>query len=288
MGKFSKTLEKANQHKNVQNNAESWLEPETVNLPTASITDTLTAGTSLSSDSPVGKWDERLFKAINEDSAIPEIFKLLRSKILHPKAGSKNIKTVMVTSAVPREGKSFITANLGISLAQGLDQHSLLVDCDLRKPTLSRLLGLNQMYGLVDYLKEDMDLPELITKTSMNKLSILPSGRPPLNPSELLSSSRMKDLVTELSRRYDDRIIIFDSPPVMVAAESGVLAGLVDTIILVVREGLAQKTEIQKTIDAIGKDKILGLVYNDQTEHFLNKVYSTSYGYYQHTEADNH
>jgi Mrp family chromosome partitioning ATPase len=73
----------------------------------------------------------------------------------------------------------------------------------------------------------------------------------------------------------------------MVAAESGVLAGLVDKIILVVREGLAQKSEIQKTIDTIGKDKILGLVYNDQTGNILNKAYSTSYGYYQHTEADN-
>lgn len=287
MGKFSKTLEKANQHKNAQDDTESWLEPEKTDIPAASITDTLTASTSVASDSPVGKWDERLFKAINEDSSIPEIFKLLRSKILHPQVEEKNIRTVMVTSAVPREGKSFITANLGISLAQGLDQHALLVDCDLRKPTLSRLLGLNQTYGLVDYLKEDMDLPDLITKTSMRKLSILPSGRPPLNPSELLSSARMKDLVNELSKRYDDRIIIFDSPPVMVAAESGVLAGLVDRIILVVREGMAQKAEIQKTIDTIGRDKILGLVYNDQTGNILNKAYSTSYGYYQHTEADN-
>jgi Mrp family chromosome partitioning ATPase len=131
-----------------------------------------------------------------------------------------------------------------------------------------------------------MDLPDLITKTSMKKLSILPSGRPPLNPSELLSSARMKDLVNELSKRYEDRIIIFDSPPVMVAAESGVLAGLVDRIILVVREGLAQQVEIQKTIDSIGKDKILGIVYNDQRGNILNKAYSTNYGYYQHTEMD--
>jgi exopolysaccharide/PEP-CTERM locus tyrosine autokinase len=286
MGKFSKTLEKANQHKNAQNDNESWLAPEKIDPSATSITDALTASTSLSSDSPVGKWDDRLFKATNEDASIPEIFKLLRSKILHPQIGNKNIKTVMITSAVPREGKSFITANLGISLAQGLDQHSLLVDCDLRKPTLSRLLGLNQTYGLVDYLKEDMDLPDLITKTSMKKLSILPSGRPPLNPSELLSSARMKDLVNELSKRYEDRIIIFDSPPVMVAAESGVLAGLVDRIILVVREGLAQQVEIQKTIDSIGKDKILGIVYNDQRGNILNKAYSTNYGYYQHTEMD--
>jgi exopolysaccharide/PEP-CTERM locus tyrosine autokinase len=286
MGKFSKTLEKANQHINVQNDNASWLEPEKIDPSATSTTNALTASTSLSSDSPVGKWDERLFKAINEDASIPEIFKLLRSKILHPQVGEKNIRTVMVTSAVPREGKSFITANLGISLAQGLDQHSLLVDCDLRKPTLSRLLGLNQTYGLVDYLKEDMDLPDLITKTSMNKLSILPSGKPPLNPSELLSSARMKNLVNELSKRYEDRIIIFDSPPVMVAAESGVLAGLVDKVILVVREGMAQKSEIQKTIDAIGRDKILGLVYNDQTGNILNKAYSTSYGYYQHTETN--
>jgi exopolysaccharide/PEP-CTERM locus tyrosine autokinase len=284
MGKFSKTLEKAKQHKDNDTREDSWLETEKSEYLVISPEKNEAIHTTSLPDVPVGKWDDRLFKAVNEDISIPEIFKILRTKILHPQDNEKAIKTVMITSAVPKEGKSFITANLGISLAQGLDQHALVVDCDLRKPSLARILGLSHTCGLVDYLRNDKDLPNLIIKTAMDKLSILPSGRPPLNPAELLSSARMKDLVNELSKRYDDRIIIFDSPPVMVAAETGVLAGLVDAIILVVREGVAQQSEIQKTIDTLGKDKILGMVYNSQAGNIFNRLYSKNYGYYENDE----
>ena len=156
------------------------------------------------------------------------MFKALRSRILHPLDGDTAPKTIMVTSAVPKEGKSFITANLGISLAHGMDQHSLLVDCDLRKPVLAKMFGLDNRVGLVDYLRDDVPLSELIVKTPVKTLSVLTSGKSPANPAELLGSTRMSALVDELSGRYDDRVIIFDTPPMLVAAESSVLAGQVD------------------------------------------------------------
>jgi len=231
------------------------------------------------------RWDERLYKAINDDLSLPEVFKILRSRILHPLDTTATIKTIMVTSAVPREGKSFVTANLGISLAQGVDQHSLLVDCDLRRPSLAGLFGMAENAGLVDYLRDHVKLPELIGKTVVQKLSILASGTPPDNPAELLSSSLMRSLVEELSCRYEDRIIIFDSPPMMVAAETSVLAGLVDGVILVVRQGVSRKTEIQKVIDTIGKDRIIGIVFNDHTGGFLENSYTSGYGYYHYQGA---
>lgn len=280
MGKFSTTLEKGEQQdKNTQNTVDDWLQPEKVESVTPPSADLAPNSTTAPTSSP---WNARLFKAINEDTSLAEIFKVLRSRILHPQNTEKSIKTVMVTSAAPKEGKSFISANLGISLAQGMDQHSLLVDCDLRRPSLAGLLGVSGTTGLVDYLRDDVPLPNLIMKTSIDKLSIIPSGRPPLNPSELLSSAKMMALSDELAQRYDDRILILDTPPIMVAAESSVLAGLVDAVVLVVREGVSKKNEIQKTIDTIGKNKILGIVYNAQKSNILDKTYSNNYNYYQH------
>lgn len=282
MGKFSTALEKGEQ-KDIytQEPNSDWLQPESPTIQKQPLPDhPHSEGQDI--DPTHSAWDARLFKAINQDITLPEIFKVLRSRILHPQNTDRPIKSVMITSAVPKEGKSFITANLGISLAQGLDQHSLLVDCDLRRPSLAKLFGISNTSGLVDYLRDDIPLPNLINRTAVNKLSIIASGRPPLNPAELLSSARMKELSRELSKRYDDRIIIFDTPPIMVAAESGVLASLVDGVILVVREGVSKKNDIQKTIDTIGKNKILGMVYNAQSFNIIDKSYSKKYEYYQY------
>jgi exopolysaccharide/PEP-CTERM locus tyrosine autokinase len=188
----------------------------------------------------------------------------------------------MITSAAPKEGKSFVIANLGISLAQGLDQYCLLVDCDLRRPSLTKMLGLDNSRGLVDYLRDHESLDTLISKTSVNKLSVLPSGKPPVNPAELLSSTRMRELIEELSGRYDDRFIIFDSPPVHVASESIVLAGLVDTVILVVRQGGASKDMIKRLIDTIGKERLLGFVFNDHHTNIVERSLVKGYGGYYH------
>ena len=123
-------------------------------------------------------WDERLYRAVYTDEYMPEVFKTLRSRILFPRKDTPPPRSVMITSVIPGEGKSFITANLGISLAQGMDQYSLLVDCDLRRPTLAGLFGQDASPGLSDYLSGKNELPELIQKSPIEKLSILASGRP--------------------------------------------------------------------------------------------------------------
>ncbi|SHI12801.1 polysaccharide biosynthesis tyrosine autokinase [Desulfofustis glycolicus] len=228
-----------------------------------------------------GKWDERLFKAVNSDAYIPEIFKTLRSHILHPLEGQKVPKTIMVTSAIPKEGKSFVTANLGITLAQGMDQYALLVDCDLRRPSLAPMFGLNKSPGLADYLRDDIDLSELIVRSSVDKLSILPSGDPPVNPAELLSSAKMSSLVEELATRYDDRLIIFDSPPFYVASEATVLSRQVDGVLLVVRSGGAGKPQIQMMLDTVGEERIIGVVFNAYTTNIVERSLMKGYGYYQ-------
>lgn len=228
-----------------------------------------------------GKWDERLFQAVNKDPYLPELFKTLRSRILHPPEGSEVPKTIMVTSAMPREGKSFIAANLAIALAQGLDQHALLVDCDLRRPALATMFGFKKCPGLVDYLRKESELPGLIVKTAVDKLSLLPSGEPPVNPAELLASGRMSELVQELSGRYSDRFIIFDSPPFHAASEAGVLARKVDGVLLVVRAGGAGKPQIQTVVEEIGTERVLGVVFNAYETSIVERSLMKGYGSYQ-------
>ncbi len=232
-----------------------------------------------------GRWDDRLYKGVNDNMHLVEVFKNLRSKILHPINGRAVPRTIMVTSAIPKEGKTFTTSNLGISLAQGMDQYALLVDCDLRKPSLASIFGMSNDPGLVNYLRDELPLSSLIRKTAVNKLSVLSSGNVPINPAELLSSARMRALVDEMSTRYQDRTIIFDSPPVLVAAESQVLAREVDGIILVVRQAKSKKNQIQKVIESIGRDKILGIVFNDHSVNIFDKSYESGYGYYKQDNA---
>ena len=182
------------------------------------------------------------------------------------------------------EGKSFVTANLGISLAQSLNQYCLMVDCDLRRPTLSGLLGLENNYGLVDYIREDRDLDELLIGTSLDNLFVLPSGKSPKNPAELLGSSRMRSLVIEMTDRYSDRIILFDCPPTLAASETLVLADQMDGVIVVVREGGATKSQIQKLVDSIDSNRLLGIVFNGHTTNIIERslmdTYSGYGGYY--------
>jgi len=234
-------------------------------------------------------WDERLLKVTHSSTEAAESFRVLRSRILHPQDGRQRPQTIMVTSSSPQEGKSFVSSNLAVTMARGVDQYSLLVDCDLRRPSLAGLFGLSSICkrGLSDYLRDDGDLTELIHKTSVEKLSLLPSGSPPVNPAELLSSDRMAKLVTELSSRYNDRFIIFDSPPYQVASETNVLAKEVDGVVLVVGYGKSDKSLIKKMTDLIGVEKIIGVVFNGMKKSFIHKKVFSSYGNYgQYYDAE--
>ncbi len=226
-------------------------------------------------------WDERLLKVTHSSSEAAESFRILRSRILYPQDGRQRPQSILVTSSAPQEGKSFVSANLAVTIARGLDQHALLVDCDLRRPSLARLFGLASICrrGLSDYLREDCDISELIHKTSIEKLSLLSSGDSPVNPAELLSSSRMSRLVTELSSRYKDRFIIFDTPPYQVASETNVLAKEVEGVVLVVGYGKSDKSHIKTMVDLIGPEKIIGVVFNGMKNSYIQKKVFSSYGY---------
>jgi len=222
-------------------------------------------------------WDERLDSVNTFSSHLSESFRMLRSRILYPDDASSPPKTIMVTSAAPLEGKSFVAANLGIVIAQGVDQNALLIGCDLRKPTLAKLFGMSGRYGLSDYLQDKDSLDKLIQPTGVEGLSLLPAGRPPANPAELLGSEKMKKLFFDLASRYDDRIIVFDSPPMQSVSETLVLSKQVDGVVLVVRWGGSDRIQVKKLVENIGRKKIIGIVFN---AFRVSKVEAKYFGYY--------
>jgi protein-tyrosine kinase len=207
------------------------------------------------------KINECLVTLLNPDSFEAEQFKILRTNLLFPVSGSPP-RTIMVTSAVPGEGKSFVSANLAISIAKGIDEHVLLIDCDIRRPCLHTRFGFDDVRGLSDYLADGASISSVLLKTRLKKLTMLPAGKPYNNPSELLTSERMSALLKEAKKRYKDRYIIIDSPPPKLTAESSAIARQVDGIILVVKYGSTNRELVSDLINIIGKEKILGVIIN--------------------------
>jgi len=225
--------------------------------------------------------DENLVTLLNPQSFESEQFKILRTNLLFPVSG-KSPRCIMITSALPGEGKSFVSANLAISIAQNIDEHVLLMDCDIRKPTMHSAFGFVDVQGLSEYLSKGISLSSLLIKTDLNKLTLLPAGSPPANPAELLSSQQMSELIKEVKERYNNRYIIIDSPPPQLTAETSAIARHVDGIIFVVKYGSTPRHIVTKLINILGKEKILGVVVNyfDARSSMYNR-YSKYGKYYQ-------
>ena len=228
--------------------------------------------------------DENMVTLIKPQSFEAEQFKILRTNLLFPSSG-KSPRTIMVTSSMPDEGKSLISANLAISIAQSIQEHVLLIDCDIRRPSVHTQFGFGDVPGLSEHLSGGIPISSLLLKTIVDKLSILPGGRPPLNPSELMSSQQMSRLLQEVKYRYSDRFIIIDSPPPKLTAETSALSRQVDGILLVIEYGRTSREMVSDLINIIGKEKVIGIVFNKLDMKFANYYglgkYKTYSKYYQ-------
>ncbi len=213
-------------------------------------------------------------------SPVAEEYRKLKSVVI--KATKADfLNTIMISSAIDNEGKSLTALNLAISLAQEIDHSILLVDADLRKPMIHEYLGIKTKHGLSDYLTENIDISEILVKTGIGNLRIIPAGNRTKNPVELLSSEKMKSLINELKHRYVNRYIILDTPPVLHFAEAITLSSYVDGIIFVVKEGYAQRNIIKDAVNLFKDSNILGVVFNSVSSENLDGHYSRYYrGYY--------
>jgi len=198
-------------------------------------------------------------------SPTAEEYRKLKSVLVKMTTGEVFRNCIMVTSSVPCEGKSLTALNLALSLAQELDHTVLLVDADLRRPSVHRYLNVEQGVGLSELLAGEAEIGETIIATGIGKLSIIRAGRSIDNPAELFSSQRSKSILAELKARYPDRYIILDTPPVLPFAESRSLAHLVDGVLFVVMERLASQTNVKDALESLKACPILGMVYNAAT-----------------------
>jgi len=191
----------------------------------------------------------------------------------------RNGRRIMVTSAFPGEGKSFCAINLAMSIASERDHGVILVDADVARPSIPRELGIHAEAGLMDWLVDgSRDLTELVLDTNVDKLSILPAGRRHEHATELLASDGMSRLLDQLSERYPERILIFDSPPLLVTTEARVLASYMGQIVMVVEAGRTPREAVTQALSTIESNEIIGLVLN-KAHNVETSGYYQGYGY---------
>ncbi len=205
---------------------------------------------------------EETLVVINDPlSPMAEEFRKLKEAVVKMTKRERFDNLIAVTSSIMHEGKSMTAINLALSLASEYDHTVLLVDADLRRPSIHKYLNLGHGKGLSDCLREGLDLGDVLVKTDYGKLSVLPGGTPVSNPVELFSSDAVRQMFREMKGRYADRYIIIDTPPVLPFAEARSIAGIADGVILVVKEGQPSLGQIEETLQALD-DKVLGIVYN--------------------------
>jgi exopolysaccharide/PEP-CTERM locus tyrosine autokinase len=252
--------------------------------PTPQYSDTTPEAPAIDNRSPRLKDFGNKLVAINSPHSFEaEQFRSLRTNIMFAAEKQNSPRSILITSTHPGDGKSFVAANLAATIAQSIDRHVLLVDCDLRRPSIDTFFNLGEgLPGLSDYLMRGTPLSQLLVRTALARLSILPGGATPANPSELLSSNRMSALVQELQRRYDDRYIIFDSPPPQLAAETVALAKYVEGIILVVKIGHTEQDAALEVVNKLGKANIIGVVANWLSQRAVGYFGAGKYGKYSY------
>jgi non-specific protein-tyrosine kinase len=229
-------------------------------------------------DSVQAKLDPDLLRSnrlVCIDQKVPELdfYKVLRTKIQQV-ARPKGWNTVMVTSPRQGDGKTTTTVNLALTFSNTYNQTVLLVDCDLRRQNIYSMLGIKSKAGLVDHLVDNTPLQDFIIWPGIQNLTLISGGRKVQNSAELLSSNRMKTLVNDMKKRYTDRYILIDAPPVLHGADTLALAPLMDCIVMVVSEGETSMREVKKAVDMLPREKLLGFVMNRQ------RVRNNSNGYY--------
>jgi capsular exopolysaccharide synthesis family protein len=201
-----------------------------------------------------------------------DIFRMLRVqtlKYLQDGTGT----TIGICSPNPGVGKSFVAANLAVSLALGVDHTVLLVDADFRRPSLQSYFGLDPAPGLTDYLLNGASLSNCLVNPGIDRLVLLPVGAPVQNSSEVLGSPKMLSLASELKARYPDRFVIYDLPPLLSGDDALVFLPRLDACMLVVEERKTRAHELQRALELLGDARLIGTILNKSKGETANHYY---------------
>lgn len=206
-----------------------------------------------------------LITLVDKSSPVSERYRTIRTNIQFASSADQPMKSLVITSSGPGEGKSTTAANLAVVFANS-GQSVLLIDADMRKPTIDRTFQLSNRIGLSNVLSTDMAFNEAIQRSVVPNLNIMTSGPKAPNPSELLGSIRMDQLIKDLRQNYD--LIIFDMPPVVAVTDAQIIASKADGTLLVVREDVTRKDSLQKARELLTmvNANVLGAVYNGSTD----------------------
>tara|TARA_R110000744_G_scaffold380024_1_gene499497 strand:- start:1829 stop:2686 length:858 start_codon:yes stop_codon:yes gene_type:complete len=213
--------------------------------------------------------------------SIKDEFRQIKRKLLNNAFGNAaktlhHSNLIMVSSAKPNEGKTFVAINLALSIALEQDKTVLLIDADVLRPSVVRELGVQDNPGIIDYLLGDSErVSDIIYDTDIDKLKLIPAGKPHHLSNELLASEKMATFANELANRYPDRIVIFDCPPLIGTTETLVLANLMGQALIVVEESKTTIADIQAATEHLNEDLALGLVLNKAI-----RSHKDLYGYY--------
>lgn len=200
------------------------------------------------------------------------VFRMLRTQILK-KMRDNDWQTLAITSPTTGEGKSLVASNLAVAMAMELNQTILLVDMDLRNPSLNQYFSLNAQFGLKDYLEQDIDLEDVLLNPGIQRLVILPGKKRAEDSAELLSSPKMAELVTDLKTQYDSRIIIFDVPPILQTDDVLLSADYFDATLLVIEDGKNKEAEIAKSMQLLEGYHLIGTVLNKSDKPPIHQYY---------------
>lgn len=218
-------------------------------------------------------------------SLVADQFRLIKRPLIHNAMGKgsatpSHANLIMVTSAVAGEGKSFTSVNLAISIAAELDHTVMLVDADVARPSLPRMLGVSEGPGLLDLLDGSVEMADVLLKTNIDKLTLLRSGTPHGRATEMLASDAMRQLLDDMARRYSDRIIIFDSPPLLLTTEARALAMNMGQIVVVVHAGATLQSDVQQALSTIETCPLRMMLLNQtRADAEGTSSYRLGYGY---------
>jgi capsular exopolysaccharide synthesis family protein len=213
----------------------------------------------------------RLVCLTDKESLAAEKFRYLGVR-LRQLQQNRLLKKVLITSSIPQEGKSMVAANLACALAQRNRQRTLLMDGDLRRPSVAKLFGLGKIPGITEWLKGDRGPMTSIYHLEEAGLWILPAGDSPRNPLELMQSGKLSGLMEQLTSWFD--WIVIDSPPVLPLADTSVWMRLADGILLVTRQGATEKKQLKRGLEAIDQKKLLGALLNSSESTTDNYYYN--------------
>jgi capsular exopolysaccharide synthesis family protein len=264
MEKLEKALEKARQQRKTHTPAYAGTMESTVGMEglggTPSTTPHATHGGVVVSEEQL---ERNRIIAHRTRNASADVFRILRTQVLQI-MNKSDYKTLAITSPNYGDGKTTIALNLAVSIAQDLKQTVLLVDLDLRKPSIGGYLDIHPPHGLTDHLLDNIPISQCLVRLPFERLAILPAGKHLEKSSEILGSPKMAALAHELRSRYPDRFIIYDMPPLLAQDDPITFLPHVDAVLLVVQDGVNSTQEVKSCLNALEYANVIGTVLNNR------------------------